>query len=237
MHYYLWTNNQDFYVENFGDEPQLSTSTSSVSTLSSPEAASSVSTLSPSPGGLLSSPGAKPKTTRKRSLLESWADKPMTKKEIKLFKSRLIEMVADCNMPFVWIERKSTKPILAAYRPTILKHIPSKKRLCGPILQKAATASIDAILPKMKNICDDYNCGFGFVCDSWVSVAKKHILGVIISASDMWFSYNNAIGEGNEIKDDEHNGISIASQIEEGFLKSEKKFDIIICCMCTDDAG
>ena len=33
-----------------------------------------------------------------------------------------------------------------------------------------------------------------------------------------------AIGEGNEIKDDENNGICIAKQIEEGLLKSEKDF-------------
>ena len=89
----------------------------------------------------------------------------------------------------------------------------------------------------MKKICNDYNCGFGFVCDSWVSVAKKHIIGVIISVSDMWFPYNDAIGAGNEIKDNEHKGIRVAKQIEEGFLKSKKKIDIIICCVCTDDAG
>ena len=83
----------------------------------------------------------------------------------------------------------------------------------------------------MKKICNDYNCGFGFVCDSWVSVAKKHILGVVISVSDTWFPYNDAIGAGNEIKDKEH------KQIEEGFLKSQKKIDIIICCVCTEDAG
>ena len=58
MRYHLWTKHQDFYVENFGDEPQLSTSTSSVSTLSSSAAASNVSTLS-------SSAAAKPETTRK----------------------------------------------------------------------------------------------------------------------------------------------------------------------------
>ena len=52
----------------------------------------------------------------------------------------------------------------------------------------------------------------------------------------MWFSYDDAIGEGNEIKDDEHNGIYVAKQIDEGFLKSEKDFDIFICCVCTDDA-
>ena len=44
----------------------------------------------------------------------------------------------------------------------------------------------------------------------------------------MWFPCDDAIGEGNEIKDDENN---------KGFLKSEKDFDIFICCVCTDDAG
>ena len=39
----------------------------------------------------------------------------------------------------------------------------------------------------------------------------------------MWFPYNDAIGAGNEIKNNEHNGICVAKQIEEGFLKSEKK--------------
>ena len=89
----------------------------------------------------------------------------------------------------------------------------------------------------MKKFCGEYNCGFAFVCDSWVSQAKEHILGVVISAADMWFPHDNAIGEGNVIKEDEHNGICIAKQIEKGFLKSQKDFDIFICCVCTDDAG
>ena len=89
----------------------------------------------------------------------------------------------------------------------------------------------------MKEFSKEYNCGFAFVCDSWVSQAKKHILGVVISASDMWFPHDDAVGKGNEIKDDEHNGINVAKQIEEGFLKSQQDFDIIICCVCTDDAG
>ena len=62
----------------------------------------------------------------------------------------------------------------------------------------------------MKEFCKEYNCGFAFVCDSWVSQAKKHILGVVISASDMWFPHDDAVGKGNEIKDDEHNGINVA---------------------------
>ena len=51
----------------------------------------------------------------------------------------------------------------------------------------------------MKKFCNDYKCEFSFVCDSWVSVARKHILGVVLSVSDMWFPYDNAIGTGNEI--------------------------------------
>jgi len=65
----------------------------------------------------------------------------MTKKEAEVFENRLIEMVADCNLSFEWIEKKSTKRFLAACRPTILKHFPSRKRLSGPILQKAATST------------------------------------------------------------------------------------------------
>ena len=53
----------------------------------------------------------------------------------------------------------------------------------------------------------------------------------------MWFPYDDAIGTGNVINDHGHNGICVAKQIEEGFLKSQKKIDIIICCVCTDDAG
>ena len=130
LRYHLWNNHQDFYVENFGDEPQLSTSTSSVSTLYSWAA-------------------AKPETTKKKSMLESWAERPMTKKEIEVFESTLIEMVVDCNMPFAWIERKSAKRFLAACRPTIWKHLSSRRRLSGSNLRKAATASVDVILPKV----------------------------------------------------------------------------------------
>ena len=142
LRYHLWSKHQDFYIENLGDEPQHSTATSSVSTLSSSAAASNDSTLSSATATL-------PETTKKRNVIESWAERPLTKKEIDVFKNRLIEMVADCNMPFAWIERKSTKRFLAACRPTILKHLPSRRRLSGPILRRAAIANVDAILPKV----------------------------------------------------------------------------------------
>ena len=61
----------------------------------------------------------------------------------------------------------------------------------------------------MKKFCKDYKSEFSFVCYSWVSVAKNHILGVVISVSDMWFPYDNAIGRGNEILDSEHNGVCV----------------------------
>ena len=89
----------------------------------------------------------------------------------------------------------------------------------------------------MKKFCKDYKCEFSFVYDSWVSVARKHILGVVLSVSDMWFPYDNAIGRGNEILDSEHNGVFVAKQIEEGYLQSERNFGISIGSVCTDDAG
>ena len=129
-----------FYVANFGDAPQLSTSTPSVSTLSSSSAASNDNPIKKK---------SRPETTKKRNLLESWVEKPMAKTEFEVFKTRLIEMVADCNLPFAWIEQKSTKRFFAACRTTILNHVPSRKRLSGPILRKAATASVDVILRKV----------------------------------------------------------------------------------------
>ena len=82
----------------------------------------------------------------------------------------------------------------------------------------------------------NYKCDFGFVCDSWVSIAKEHILGVLITVNDMLFPHDDAIGTGNVIKDDEHNGIAVSKQIELGFSNSEKKFGIKFSCAYTDDA-
>jgi len=95
------------------------------------------------------SQNSKPETKKKRVCLESWVEKSMTKNEVEVFDSRLIEMVADSNMPFEWIDQKSTKRFLAACKLTILKHLPSSKRLSGPILRKAATASVHDILSKV----------------------------------------------------------------------------------------
>ena len=142
LRYHLWSKHNDFYIEKLGDEPQHSSATSSVSTLSSSAAVSNDSSLS-------SVTASQPETCKKRNVIESWAERPLTKKEIDVFENRLIEMVADCNMPFAWIERKSTKRFLAACRPTILKHLPSRKRLSGVILKRAASASVESILPKV----------------------------------------------------------------------------------------
>jgi len=53
----------------------------------------------------------------------------------------------------------------------------------------------------------------------------------------MWFPYDNAIGRGFEILDSEHNGVCVAKQIEEWYLRSERNFEISIGSVCTDDAG
>ena len=100
--------------------------------------------------------------------------------------------------------------------------------MSGPILKEAATECIEELLPKvrvcfqMKTFQSNYKCDFGFVCDSWVSIAKEHILGVLITVNDMLFPHDDAIGTGNVIKDDEHDGIAIVKQIELRFQNPEK---------------
>ena len=59
------------------------------------------------------------------------------------------------------------------------------------------TKYVSNFILEMKTFCGEYNCGFSFVCDSWVSQAKEHILGVVISASDILFPHDDAIGEGS----------------------------------------
>jgi len=98
MRYHLWTKHKDFYVENLGDEPQLYASSSSVSTLST--ASSNKNPVKKK---------SKTEIPKKRAWLESWVEKPMTKKEVEVFENRLIEMVADCNLPFEWIEKNQQK--------------------------------------------------------------------------------------------------------------------------------
>jgi len=90
---------------------------------------------------------------------------------------------------------------------------------------------------QMKTFESNYKCDFGFICDSWVSIAKEHILRVVFSVNGMWFPHDDAIGTGNVIKDDEHDKIAVAKQIELGFQNSEKKFGIKFSCACTDDVG
>ena len=99
MRYHLWIKHKDFYVENLGDEPQLYASNSSASTLSSASSFGTASNNNPV------TKKSKPETTKKRVWLESWVEKSMTKNEVEVFEIRLIEMVADSNMPFEWIEK------------------------------------------------------------------------------------------------------------------------------------
>ena len=90
---------KSFYVEILGDEPQLYVSNSSASTLSSASSFGTASNNNPV------TKKSKPETTKTRVWLESWVEKSMTKNEVEVFEIRLIEMVADSNMPFEWIEK------------------------------------------------------------------------------------------------------------------------------------
>ena len=93
LRYHLWGKHQVFYIENLGDEPQHSTATSSVSTLSSSAAASNDSTLSSATATL-------PETTKKRNVIESWAERPLMKKEIDVLRIDSLKwlQIATCHL-------------------------------------------------------------------------------------------------------------------------------------------
>ena len=150
-------------------------------------------------------------------------------------------MIADSSLPFTWVEKKSTKRFIEVLRPQALKHLPTRKRLSGSILKEAATECIEElyflIFFQMKAFQSNYKCDFDFFVTHGFQIAKEHILGVVIKVNEMWLPHDDAIGIGNVIKDDEHDGIAVAKQIELGFRNSEKKFGIKFSCACTGDAG
>ena len=92
--------------------------------------------------------------------------------------------------------------------------MPSRHKLSGKILEEAATSSRDDIVPQMRQMNEHFNSSYFCVCDGWVDVSKRHILGSIVVLLNLWFAYDEALGKGNVIMDDCHDGVATVEQIE-----------------------
>ena len=115
--------------------------------------------------------------------------------------------------------------------------MPSRRKLSGKLLRDAAKSSRDDILPKMANFHSNFKCNYFCVCDGWVDVSKRHILGSIVALLNLWFAYDESLGKGNLITDDRHDGLAVAQQIEKAFIKTENDFGITFGGVTTDEAG
>ena len=164
-------------------------------------------------------------------------DRAMSPAEISRLNQRIIKMIADNLMSFNWIERPSTRRFFEVLRPSSVHCMPSRRQLSGKLLENAAKSSRDDIIPEMKKLNEDFNCSYFFVCDGWVDTSKRHILGSIVAMLHLWFAHDEALGEGNVIKDDHHDGVATAAQIERAFKKTESDFGITFSGVTTDEAG
>lgn len=176
------------------------------------------------------------KKAKKKLSIKTFLDRDMTSYEEKIMLQRMIEMVADNGIAFQWIERESTIRFIESLRPSAIKLLPSRRVLGGKLLRDAAIGSRNDRLPQMINLFKD-GCNANFICDGWEDGSKTHILGCIVQVLDNWISYDEALGEGNIITQDEHHGIATARMIESAFLKVANDLGIVIKCVITDDAG
>jgi hypothetical protein len=153
-------------------EQEKACSTFSEDNISSKSVASSTSKRSQS---LLTSSNLK----KFRTL--GFMDRALTPTEEALLHQRMIEMIADNGISFNWIERPSTRRFIEALRPAAVHCIPSRRKLSGKLLEDAAKSSRGDILPQMKQLNRIFNSVYFFVCDGWVDVSKRHILGSIVA--------------------------------------------------------
>ena len=98
----------------------------------------------------------------------------------------------------------------------------------GKLLEEAAKSSRGKIVPRMKQLNKHFNSSYFFVCDGWVDASKRHILGSIVALLNLWFAYDEALGKGNLIQDDQHDGVATAEQIEKPWKKTEEDFNIAL---------
>jgi hypothetical protein len=168
--------------------------------------------------------------------ITNFMDRQMTDNEVKTMRKRLIEMIADAALPFAWIERPSTIRFFNSIRPSAIQALPTRRVLSGALLRNHARSSRDAFLPEMRRHID-LGCTVCFVCYGWLDAGKCHILGCVVSVGGLWFSFDEALGEGNVILSDRHDGVATAKQIEAAVYKTEKEFGFQIGCVTTDEAG
>ena len=231
------TNNDESSITQ-GPSTEVAPTDSSLALVRTPSDNTAISSLGVgSPISMATSKQSANRSTSKGPKIRNWMETPLSDRDKQLFQTRLIEFVADTAIPFTVAEKGSFKRLVESIRPMAVQAIPKRKRLSGSILKEAASASVNKILPKMRDHIKRYGCQPGFVCDSWVDVSKSHILGVVVSLKHMHFAFDNALGDGNLITDDEHHGIATAKQIESAIEKTNQHFRFSCSNACTDDAG
>ena len=151
-----------------------------------------------------------------------------TKNEILQIKLALIDMIADCNLPFSVVERNSVKKLLVLLNAAWEEHHPSKYEVRNKLLDLRLFEVNECIIEYFRNM--DFSLTLAI--DGWNTTTGSHIIGASLSTcADDKFLYENFKLPGSE------DGIETAKLFERILHFFEKKVGKKIQCVITDNAS
>lgn len=218
-----------FRTDNEAADADASSTAAASGQLSIPSSSSASSSIT---GYLQSMVGSNKKDdgrTRHQRSMYGYVCPPFSPKQVDKFQELCLQLTADLNLPFHWIEKQSAKRFVEFLNPVAVEHMPGRKLLSSDILDRFSHCSDAAV--KEKLLRQQKRGGrVNLITDAWENSARRHVLGAMFSLFGVIWTYG--VSECTIRQD----GLAVAEAIEDIIMKS-------ICngweigAVITDNAG
>lgn len=182
-----------------------------------------------SDGPPMQSLSANPLKRPRQSAINEYCPAPLKADRKKLWHNLVLEFQAESLLAASFVELPSFKRMITFANTKCATALPNRRQLGGSILDNYSTASIADEEALLRNTQKD-GLRVNVLSDGWQSIAKTHLLGVMLSLQGIISTYGTfACGH-------RHDAIALAEQVEELIVRmGDQGWNI--GAIVTDNAG
>ena len=161
----------------------------------------------------------------------STKSKRMTPMEVQAYKLDFVNLVVSGNVPFELVNNFYLKRLICHGDKQRIEHYPSKREVRHNLLDERLSEVESVIEDSFK---EKYTAAVSLVCDSWTSISRSHLMGVILSRRGLKaidYPVNIPITFSNDT------AVNNAKFLEKIILKFNQRFGVTINNLVTDDAS
>ena len=155
----------------------------------------------------------------------------MTPLEVQAYKLDFVNLVVSGNVPFELVNNFYLKRLICHGDKQRIEHYPSKREVRHNLLDERLSEVESVIKDSFK---EKYTAAVSLVCDSWTSISRSHLMGVILSrrgSKAIDYPVNIPITFSNDT------AVNNAKFLEKIILEFNQRFGVTINNLIMDDAS